>query len=349
MYFEEEFAYPTNLTSRPMVPDNDDEDEDCYYEQDQLNNNRSQGKDPRVDRQEKSTATATAASSRSVEIIGGNNEDDERLGGATGGIGEGKGGHYSQCHPSRVNNSSTGSDLIQVTVEDLLISKEQSRTIKASIDLARQESSRPSVLPIVTSTNKTTATTTTTTTTAGTGAAVSPTTKTVATVGSSTSSPPSSPVPAITTTTITATIRTIGGRGTSFLFDGDIPPTTDNGKSSPSQLSSASTVSPGTVAASGTVQGQQQGQGLGVSKNHGISQQQPQKPAVVPLTPAQQREAEADDNIQRAIELHERNQLQEATHYFRLAAQSENPLGQLMYGLSLRHGWVSYFFFQSQK
>ncbi|KAK3845131.1 MAG: hypothetical protein J3R72DRAFT_349525, partial [Linnemannia gamsii] len=57
------------------------------------------------------------------------------------------------------------------------------------------------------------------------------------------------------------------------------------------------------------------------------------------LTPAQQREAEADDNIQRAIELHERNQLAEATHYFQLAAQSENPLGQLMYGLSLRHGW----------
>ncbi|KAG0052695.1 hypothetical protein BGZ83_002214 [Gryganskiella cystojenkinii] len=57
------------------------------------------------------------------------------------------------------------------------------------------------------------------------------------------------------------------------------------------------------------------------------------------LTPAQQREAEADAYIQRAIELHEDNQLEEATYYFRLAAQSENPVGQLMYGLSLRHGW----------
>ncbi|KAF9130757.1 hypothetical protein BGX30_013377 [Mortierella sp. GBA39] len=57
------------------------------------------------------------------------------------------------------------------------------------------------------------------------------------------------------------------------------------------------------------------------------------------LTPAQQREAEADANIQKAIELHENNQLEEATKYFRLAAQSENPVGQLMYGLSLRHGW----------
>jgi hypothetical protein len=69
-----------------------------------------------------------------------------------------------------------------------------------------------------------------------------------------------------------------------------------------------------------------------------------QLPAAVPkvLTPAQQREEEADANIQKAIELHENNQLEEATHYFRLAAQSDNPLGQLMYGLSLRHGWVSF-------
>ncbi|KAG0279433.1 hypothetical protein BGZ95_001252, partial [Linnemannia exigua] len=71
----------------------------------------------------------------------------------------------------------------------------------------------------------------------------------------------------------------------------------------------------------------------------GDSQLPNSRKPVVPLTPAQQREAEADDNIQRAIELHERNQLAEATRYFQLAAQSENPLGQLMYGLSLRHGW----------
>ncbi|KAG9068089.1 hypothetical protein KI688_011681 [Linnemannia hyalina] len=255
----------------------------------------------------------------------------------------------------------------EVTVEDLLISKEQSRTIKASIDLARQESSRPSVLPIATA-NATTITTT--------GAAVSPTTKTVA--GSS----PLSPVPTITTTTITATIRTIGGRGTSFLFDGDsdtavadnnsnasvaqllqaskkpsgphsqpssLPLSASSERSLPSQLLSAnsnnsSSTAITTAGIAGTSQGQGQGQGQGqqgVSKNRGVSQPpsaNSQKPVVL-LTPAQQREAEADDNIQRAIELHERNQLEEATHYFRLAAQSENPLGQLMYGLSLRHGW----------
>ncbi|KAF9093624.1 hypothetical protein BGX29_009868 [Mortierella sp. GBA35] len=73
-------------------------------------------------------------------------------------------------------------------------------------------------------------------------------------------------------------------------------------------------------------------------------QQQQKRASQVPavptiLTPAQQREAEADANIQKAIELHENNQLEEATHYFRLAAQSDNPVGQLMYGLSLRHGW----------
>ncbi|KAG0090266.1 hypothetical protein BGZ92_003331 [Podila epicladia] len=57
------------------------------------------------------------------------------------------------------------------------------------------------------------------------------------------------------------------------------------------------------------------------------------------LTPEQQREAEVDANLQRGIELHENNQLEEATMCFKLAAQSNNPVGQLMYGLSLRHGW----------
>ncbi|KAF9956563.1 hypothetical protein BGZ72_002667 [Mortierella alpina] len=69
------------------------------------------------------------------------------------------------------------------------------------------------------------------------------------------------------------------------------------------------------------------------------STQLPPTVAAKVLTPAQQREAEADAYIQRAIELHENNELKEATYYFRLAAQSENPVGQLMYGLSLRHGW----------
>ncbi|KAG0313627.1 hypothetical protein BGZ99_008680 [Dissophora globulifera] len=69
------------------------------------------------------------------------------------------------------------------------------------------------------------------------------------------------------------------------------------------------------------------------------SSQLPPNVAAQVLTKAQQREAEADAYIQRGIELHEEGQLEQATYYFGLAAKSENPLGQLMYGLSLRHGW----------
>ncbi|KAG0256677.1 hypothetical protein BG011_004370 [Mortierella polycephala] len=74
-------------------------------------------------------------------------------------------------------------------------------------------------------------------------------------------------------------------------------------------------------------------------KNNQRSTQLPPAIAAKVLTPAQQREAEVDAYIQRAIELHESNDLEQATYYFRLAAQGENPVGQLMYGLSLRHGW----------
>ncbi|KAF9125327.1 hypothetical protein BGW39_007498 [Mortierella sp. 14UC] len=357
MCFEEEFAYPTNLTSGPMVPD-EDEDDDYYYADDQ----NFQGKDTRVDRHGNSASTM-----RRVEIIGGN-EEGQRLGqgqgaqGTTtvGGIGEGGGGqHAVRYHPSRANNSSTGSDLIQVTVEDLLISKEQSRTIKASMDLIRQESSRPPIPSVITTSG-----------TKATGVTHSSTATT--TIESLTPAPP---VPAITTTTITATLRTVGGKGTSFLFDGDADDTDSNATvaqllaaskntqphsqlSSPplsasserslrSQLpsvnSSATALAWQSATASGTASGTavHQGQQDG-SKKCGVSQQPPttsRKPAAILLSSAQQREAEADVNIQRAIELHERNQLEEATHYFRLAAQSDNPLGQLMYGLSLRHGW----------
>ncbi|KAG0286790.1 hypothetical protein BGZ96_009176 [Linnemannia gamsii] len=86
---------------------------------------------------------------------------------------------------------------------------------------------------------------------------------------------------------------------------------------------------------------QQQQQQQQQSDNSTAQKRKSQVPAAAPkvLTPAQQREEETDANIQKAIELHENNQLEEATHYFRLAAQSDNPVGQLMYGLSLRHGW----------
>ncbi|KAG0360147.1 hypothetical protein BG005_011378 [Podila minutissima] len=51
----------------------------------------------------------------------------------------------------------------------------------------------------------------------------------------------------------------------------------------------------------------------------------PQKKAAKYLTPEQLREAEVDANLQRGIELHENNQLEEATKCFKLAAQSNNP------------------------
>jgi hypothetical protein len=51
---------------------------------------------------------------------------------------------------------------------------------------------------------------------------------------------------------------------------------------------------------------------------------------------------ESDLDIQRAIELHESGQsgdLEQATDMFRRLAESGNVLSQVLYGLSLRHGW----------
>ncbi|CAO3568170.1 unnamed protein product [Mortierella alpina] len=181
----------------------------------------------------------------------------------------------------RASNPSTGSDLIQVTVEDLLISEEQDRTLKASMDQCRQEqehhppTSTPSLL-----------------------------------------TPSHATKHSVTTTTITATIRSNGQNKKAISFD--------NMDQTPDATEQASKTHLPT-----SVPSQQ--------KNAESRISQPPAPRI--LTPAQQREADADSNIQKAIELHENNQLEEATHHFWLAAQSENPLGQLMYGLSLRHGW----------
>lgn len=48
-----------------------------------------------------------------------------------------------------------------------------------------------------------------------------------------------------------------------------------------------------------------------------------------------------DDLLQSAIREHERNNLEVSAQLFKKAAQGEDglPMGQLMYGLSLRHGW----------
>ncbi|KAF9960905.1 hypothetical protein BGZ70_008454 [Mortierella alpina] len=239
----EEFAYPTNLTSEVL----DYEDE---------------GGEQAASRSISDQRTSTAASLS--KMFSWDDVDDSMAR-----------GHF------RVNNPSTGSDLIQVTVEDLLISEEQDRTLKANMDQCRhgQEHHPPTTTPAL-------------------------------------SVPSHATKNSVTTTTITATIRSNGQNKKIISFD-NMDQTPDTTEEAPKKHSPTS------------VPGQQKH-----AESRGL---QPPAPRI--LTPAQQREADADSNIQKAIELHENNQLEEATHHFWLAAQSENPLGQLMYGLSLRHGW----------
>ncbi|CAG8555618.1 11188_t:CDS:2, partial [Diversispora eburnea] len=52
-----------------------------------------------------------------------------------------------------------------------------------------------------------------------------------------------------------------------------------------------------------------------------------------------QRQSEADEFIQQAIQFHEANELEKATYYFKLAADKDSPLGLFLYGIALRHGW----------
>ncbi|KAF9279784.1 hypothetical protein BGZ68_007698 [Mortierella alpina] len=243
----EEFAYPTNLTSEVL----DYEDEEG-----------EQAAPGSIAHQRRSTAGLSGSKMFSLDDV----DDDMAR------------GHF------RANNPSTGSDLIQVTVEDLLISEEQDRTMKASIDLCRQEQEHhpPTTAPLLSTSSNGTKNT-------------------------------------VTTTTITATIRSNGPNKKAISFD-DMNRKLDSTEQGLPKKSPASTQNQQKITESRV-------------------QQPPTPPAPRTLTPAQQREAEADSNIQKAIELHENNQLEEATHHFWLAAQSENPLGQLMYGLSLRHGW----------
>ncbi|KAF9573725.1 hypothetical protein EC968_008125 [Mortierella alpina] len=244
----EEFAYPTNLTSEVL------DCEGTEVEQTVSGSNVNQ----------RTIATGLSGSKMfSWDDIG---DDVAR-------------GHF------RANNPSTGSDLIQVTVEDLLISEEQDRTIKASMDQCRQEQEHH--------------------------------TPAIASSFSTSSNAITNNNNSVTTTTITATIRSNGQNKKAISFD------------SPDRKSDA------TEQASK----KQQPPTSASSQQKKTESRMSQPPAPRILTPAQQREAEADANIQKAIELHENNKLEEATHHFWLAAQSENPLGQLMYGLSLRHGW----------
>jgi len=50
-------------------------------------------------------------------------------------------------------------------------------------------------------------------------------------------------------------------------------------------------------------------------------------------------DAESDVNIQNAIRLHEAGQLEDATRMFKQLAAGGNVLSEVLYGLSLRHGW----------
>jgi TPR repeat protein len=50
-------------------------------------------------------------------------------------------------------------------------------------------------------------------------------------------------------------------------------------------------------------------------------------------------DVESDENIQEAIRLHEAGELTKATQMFGRLAEAGNVLSQVLYGLSLRHGW----------
>jgi hypothetical protein len=60
-----------------------------------------------------------------------------------------------------------------------------------------------------------------------------------------------------------------------------------------------------------------------------------------PVTPISGKQDELDEMVQQGIRLHEQGQLEQATHMFRVAAEKGNPLGMFLFGVSMRHGWVS--------
>lgn len=283
----EDFAYPSNLASGPLHLDDEDDYRDPEHEYKQ--NIVAAAKSARSLPTPLDTSFSPPTQSRegsstkaSLEATPESNHWDDQI----------DRGHF------RANNVSTGSDLVQVTVEDLLISEEQVRTIKASNSYKK----KPEVQSIQEQFFD-----------QDPGCKVAE--PQVAEPLSSTSLPPSSPTSPTSprSITITATLR---GAEDSHLkrlsFETEGAPMNSLDQAKNTRMSTK----PKAVAVTTT------------------------KSAPKALTPAQQREVEADANIQKAIELHENNQLVEATRYFRLAAQSENPLGQLMYGLSLRHGWV---------
>lgn len=58
--------------------------------------------------------------------------------------------------------------------------------------------------------------------------------------------------------------------------------------------------------------------------------------AVGPSNPTPEK---AEDFVRQGIDFHEIGEISKATQYFRSAAEMGDPVGMLMYGLSVRHGW----------
>lgn len=52
--------------------------------------------------------------------------------------------------------------------------------------------------------------------------------------------------------------------------------------------------------------------------------------------------SEPEAFVSQGIQYHEQGQLAKATECFRQAAIKDSPIGMFLYGVSLRHGWVSY-------
>ncbi|KAG0205219.1 hypothetical protein BGX28_003156 [Mortierella sp. GBA30] len=195
----------------------------------------------------------------------------------------------------RANNASTGSDLIQVTVEDLLISEAQDQKIRATVDLFRQEQQQQCPEPSSSMTTFSNANST------------------------------------ITRAIITATIRSTGQNRKVISFQDESSVEDQSFEAHDSSLIPTKQEEGGNIRKMRQEQEQKPQSTISQTPQQNKQESRPSQPTLPRiLTPAQQREAEADANIQKAIELHENNQLEEATRYFWLAAQSENPLGQLM-------------------
>lgn len=55
--------------------------------------------------------------------------------------------------------------------------------------------------------------------------------------------------------------------------------------------------------------------------------------------PDQLNETDKENYLQLGMKYHEKGELEKATHYWRLSAESGSPLGLFFYGIALRHGW----------